>query len=74
MVLNKGPLLCFLWRYSESDRGFQFQFIVLPVFDIGHPNKMFRFPSPYTRKVGSVGRIKKKKSKNNFKVNAIPLN
>ena len=34
---------------------------------LGHPNKMFRFPSPSTRKVGSVGRIKKK-SKNNFKV------
>ena len=30
---------------------------------------MFRFPSPSgsTRKVGSVGRIKKEKSKNNFK-------
>ena len=25
----------------------------------GHPNEMFRFPSPSTRNVGSVGRIKK---------------
>ena len=30
---------------------------------LGHPNKMFRFPSPSTRKVGSVGRSDKKKIK-----------
>ena len=35
--------------------------------DLGHPNKMFRFPSPSTSK-GWVGRSDKKKLKNNFKV------
>ena len=36
-------------------------FIIAYFIDqIGHPNKMFRFPSLSTRKVGSVGRIKKK--------------
>ena len=29
----------------------------------GHPHKIFRFPSPSTRKVGSVGRRKKIKIK-----------
>ena len=28
---------------------------------LGHPNKMFRFPSPSTRKVGSVGQLDAKK-------------
>ena len=31
-------------------------------FQLGYPNKMFRFPSPSTRKVGSVGRIKKNRN------------
>ena len=42
-------------------------FVFLHQVSLGHPNEMFRFPSSSTRKVGSVGRIKKK-SKNNFKV------
>ena len=32
-------------------------------FELGHPNKMFHFPSPSTRKVESVGRSDKKKVK-----------
>ena len=31
---------------------------------LGHPNKMFHFPSPSTQKVGSVGQIKKKLKNN----------
>ena len=30
------------------------------IFLFGHPNKMFCFPSPSTRKVGSVGRSDEK--------------
>ena len=33
------------------------------LFVLGHPNKIFRFPSPSTRKVGLVGRIKKNNQK-----------
>ena len=51
------------YKYLNKGSGYH----QIMISDLGHPNKMFCFPSPSTRMVESVGWIKKK-SKNNFKV------